>query len=60
MRMSDQTNPRKVTTSGGMTVVSLPSDLLEAAGIEKGDRVVLEPTDTGFKASVVSWEVRDA
>jgi len=60
MRMSDQTNPRKITTSGGMTVVSLPSDLLEETGIEKGDRVVLEPTPTGFKASVVSWEVRGA
>jgi len=60
MRMSEKTNPRKVTTSGGMTVVSLPDSLLEETGIEKGDRLVLEPTDTGFTASIVSWTVRDA
>jgi len=60
MPMAEKTNPRKVTSSGGMTVVSLPTTLLEETDIEEGDRVVLEATDTGFKASVVSWTVRDA
>jgi antitoxin component of MazEF toxin-antitoxin module len=55
--MGDQTNPRKVTTSGGMIVVSLPTDLLAEVGLEKGDRVVLTPTETGFKAERVTWEV---
>jgi len=55
--VSDQTNPRKVTTSGGMTVVSLPTDLLDEVGLEKGDRVVLSPTDTGFVAEKVEWTV---
>jgi antitoxin component of MazEF toxin-antitoxin module len=55
--MGDQTNPRKVTTSGGMTVVSLPTSLLEEVGLEKGDRVVLEPRDQGFLAQKVTWQV---
>lgn len=55
--MDGQTNPRKVTTSGGMTVVSLPNDLLADVGLEKGDRVVLEPTDNGFLAKKVQWTV---
>lgn len=55
--MDGQTNPRKVTTSGGMTVVSLPNSLLNEVGLEKGDRVVLEPTDEGFEAKKVSWVV---
>lgn len=59
MVVTDQTNPRKITSSGGMTVVSLPTDLLAEAGLEKGDRVVLEPTDTGFQAKAVTWSVRD-
>jgi antitoxin component of MazEF toxin-antitoxin module len=53
--MDDTTNPRKVTTSGGMTVVSLPANLLRQAGIEKGDRVVLTPTDNGFEAEKVTY-----
>jgi antitoxin component of MazEF toxin-antitoxin module len=55
--MVDHTSPRKVTTSGGMTVVSIPSDFLDQVGLEKGDRVVLEPIDQGFKAKKVTWEV---
>lgn len=55
--MTDQSNPRKVTTSGGMTVVSLPTGLLEEVGLEKGDRVVLEPRPNGFLAQKVKWEV---
>jgi antitoxin component of MazEF toxin-antitoxin module len=55
--MTDPTNPRKVTTSGGMTVVSLPTDLLDEVGLEKGDRVVLEARPNGFLARKVTWEV---
>jgi len=43
-----------------MTVVSLPDTLLEEVDLELGDRVVLEPTDDGFTAKAVTWEVRDA
>lgn len=53
--MADKTNPRKITSSGGMTVVSLPTDLLDEVGLSKGDRVVLTPTETGFKAEKVEW-----
>jgi len=55
--MTGQTNPRKLTSSGGMTVVSLPSDLLDEAGLQKGDRLVLEATETGFRAEKVEWQV---
>jgi len=58
--MDGPTNPRKVTTSGGMTVVSLPDDLLDEIGLEKGDRVVLRPDGNGFRAEPVEWEVKDA
>jgi antitoxin component of MazEF toxin-antitoxin module len=57
--MTPQTNPRKLTTSGGMTVVSIPTGFLEEAGLKKGDRVVLETDGNGFKAVPVEWEVRD-
>jgi len=57
--MNGPTNPRKITTSGGMTVVSLPTDLLQETGLEKGDRVVLTPTETGFKAEQVTYRVVD-
>lgn len=57
MRMEDQTNPRKLTTSGGMTVVSIPDEFLDDVGLEMGDRVVLQPTDEGFEAVPVEWEV---
>jgi len=55
--MDGTTNPRKITSSGGMTVVSLPTDLLAETGLEKGDRVVLTPEDSGFTAEKVTWEV---
>jgi len=55
--MEGRTNPRKVTTSGGMTVVSIPTDLLDEVGLEKGDRVVLEPTEDGFRARQVTYSV---
>lgn len=55
--MEGRTNPRKVTTSGGMTVVSLPTDLLDEVGLEKGDRVVLEPLEDGFRARKAEWNV---
>jgi len=58
--MTAQTNPRKLTTSGGMTVVSLPDGFLEEIGLEKGDRVVLEADGSGFTAKPVEWEVTDA
>jgi len=55
--VTEQTNPRKVTQSGGMLVVSLPTDFLEEVGLEKGDRVVLSPAPNGFRAERVEWEV---
>jgi antitoxin component of MazEF toxin-antitoxin module len=57
MQMAKKTNPRKVTTSGGMTVISLPRELLEETGIQKGDRVVLEADGSGFRAFPVTYEV---
>lgn len=53
--MNGTTNPRKLTQSGGMTVVSLPSGLLDEVGLEKGNRVVLAPTENGFTAEKVEW-----
>jgi len=41
-----------------MTVVSLPTSLLEDVGLEKGDRVVLTPEANGFRAERVEWEVQ--
>lgn len=55
--MDSPSNPRKITQSGGMVVVSLPTSLLDEVGLQKGDRVVLSPTDNGFKAKRVEWEV---
>lgn len=55
MVMPDQSNPRKVTTCGGMTVVSLNSQILEASGLEEGDRVTVEPIANGFIAKRVEW-----
>jgi antitoxin component of MazEF toxin-antitoxin module len=40
-----------------MTVVSLPTDLLDEVGLQKGDRVVLTPETNGFRAERVEWEV---
>ena len=57
--MDSPSNPRKITQSGGMVVVSLPTSLLDEVGLQKGDRVVLSPTDNGFKAQRVEWEVSD-
>jgi len=57
--MAEHTNPRKLTTSGGMTVVSIPSGFLDDVGLELGDRVVLEPGDAGFTAKKVTYEVSD-
>jgi len=59
MVMSDHTNPRKLTTSGGMRVVSFPRGFWEECGLEQGDRVVLYPADEGFEARKVSLEVSD-
>lgn len=58
--MPGQTTPRKITSSGGMTVVSLPDSLLGDCDLSKGDRVVLEPTEDGFRARAVEWEVRES
>lgn len=55
--MAGQSNPRKVTTSGGMIVVSLPKDDFGDYPIEVGDQVTLEPTDDGFEAQKVEWQV---
>jgi len=54
--MTETTSPRKLTTSGGMTVVSIPSGFLDEVGLEKGDRLVLEATENGFEASKVEWK----
>ena len=57
--MDSLSNPRKITQSGGMVVVSIPTSLLDEVGLQKGDRVVLSPTDNGFEAQRVEWEVSD-
>jgi len=55
--MTEQSNPRKISKSGGLIAVSLPKADLDRYPVEVGDRVVLTPTDTGFIAEKVEWEV---
>jgi len=55
--MTDQSNPRKIYRSGDGLVVSLPQSLLDACDLEQGDRLVLTPTETGFEAEEVEWQV---
>lgn len=54
--MAKQTNPRKITTSGGMNVVSIPDDFLKECGLKKGDRVVLFEAENGFDVSKVEFK----
>lgn len=56
MGMAHTTNPRKIGETSGMVYVSLPKDLLEAASLEPGDRVVLESTQYGFIAEKVEFQ----
>lgn len=58
--MAPKSNPRKVSKSGGLIVVSLPKADLDDYPIELGDRVVLEPTETGFTAEKVEWAVSES
>jgi len=58
--MTDRSNPRKISESGGLIVVSLPRADLDNYPVELGDRVVLEPTETGFVAEKVEWQVSNA
>jgi len=53
--MPTQTNPRTITTSGGMTVVSIPDSFLDQLDVEVGDQVVLRETENGFEAIPVEW-----
>ena len=55
--MAEQTNPRKIGRTAGMTYVSIPDSFRTAIGLDPGDRVVLEETDDGFRARRVEWEV---
>lgn len=54
--MTEQSNPRKISKSGGLIVVSLPKRDLDEYPVELGDRVVLEPTENGFIAEKVEWK----
>jgi antitoxin component of MazEF toxin-antitoxin module len=55
--MPETSNPRKLTTSGNVTVVSIPPWLLDETGLQKGDEVVLKPTKKGFEAVEVEYQV---
>lgn len=55
LAMTATTNPRSVYTSGNATVISIPKAFREEAGIEQGDKFVLEATDSGFKAVKVEF-----
>lgn len=57
LAMSGQTNPRKVYNSGNSTVISLPKEFRREAGIDVGDKYVLEETENGFKATEVELRV---
>jgi hypothetical protein len=59
--MSDWTNARKITNSGGMTVVSLPPGFAEKCGLTPTeDEVRLRPTEHGFEARKIEWRFPDA
>jgi antitoxin component of MazEF toxin-antitoxin module len=54
--MDSNYNPRKITQSGGMMVVSLPKDLLDSLDLEKGNRVAIEERGNGFYVEKVEWK----
>ena len=55
--MGDQSNPRKVTTCGGMTVVSLSKEILDEARLELGERVVADADDGVIVLKQVEYHV---
>lgn len=55
--MGDHSNPRKIIQVGNNLGVTLPNDKVSEWNINKGERYVLEPTEDGFRAREVEWEV---
>jgi len=53
--MTVQSNPRKLYQSGNGTVVGLTQEVLQEAGLEKGDRVVLTANDGEITVEPVEW-----
>lgn len=42
MQMAQRSNPRKITKQGNSQGITIPVDVLSDAGLERGDRVVVE------------------
>jgi antitoxin component of MazEF toxin-antitoxin module len=57
--MTVQSNPRKLYQSGNGTVVGLPEDILQEAGLTKGDRVRLTADEGEIVVEPVEWRVKD-
>lgn len=53
--MGQTSNPRKIGRTSGMLYVSLPPAILGEAGIEHGDRVVLEAENGQITMRPVEW-----
>lgn len=59
MDVTVQSNPRKLYRSGNGVVVSFPTKILEAAGFELGDQVVMEADEGEITIRRAEWEVSD-
>jgi len=57
MHMTVQSNPRKISKRGNSDHVSIPKDVLDAAGLDRGDRVVWLVDDGEVSLQPVQWEV---
>lgn len=57
--MTDRTNPRKIIQVGNNLGITIPNGRVKEWGIEQGDRYVLEPTTSGFRAIRVEWQTTD-
>lgn len=55
--MTVQSNPRKLYQSGNGTVASFPNKILEEAGLERGDQIVMTAEDGAVTIEPVEWEV---
>jgi len=57
MVMTTTSNPRKISKRGNSDQVVIPSDILDEAGLERGDRVVWMYDDGDLELQRVEWEV---
>lgn len=53
--MTTTSNPRKIYQSGNGLVVSIPKNIRDEMGLEKGDRVVLEADGQVATIEAVEW-----